>query len=114
MGLALRIEARVDGLADFTDYEKMAGEYRGMGIYPRGHLMAFIRSRLSKEVLPTVEIETRPEGEEVQMAGDPAASQGQERRGVRDHRGTSRATSKLPCGPTWPSAAAAHCGLLTS
>ena len=57
VGLALRTEERVDGLADFTDYEKMAGEYRVMGIYPRGHLMEFIRPRLSKKVLPTVAVE---------------------------------------------------------
>ena len=57
VGLALKTEERVDGLADFTDYEKMAGEYRVMGIYPRGHLMEFIRPRLSKKVLPTVAVE---------------------------------------------------------
>ena len=75
VGLALRTEERVDGLADFTDYEKMAGEYRVMGIYPRGHLMEFIRPRLSEKVLPTVAIAARPEGEAVQMAGWPVARQ---------------------------------------
>ena len=30
-------------LPDFTDFERMAGEYRVMGIYPRGHLMQFVR-----------------------------------------------------------------------
>ena len=74
-GLALKTEERVDGLADFTDYEKMAGEYRVMGIYPRGHLMEFIRPRLSKKVLPTVAVEACKEGEEVQVAGWPVARQ---------------------------------------
>ena len=36
------------GLADFTGYEKMAGEYRVMGIYPRGHLMEFVRPTLNR------------------------------------------------------------------
>ena len=75
VGLALRTEERVDGLADFTDYEKMAGEYRVMGIYPRGHLMEFIRPRLSKKVLPTIAVEACKAGEEVQVAGWPVARQ---------------------------------------
>ena len=75
VGLALKTEERVDGLADFTDYEKMAGEYRVMGIYPRGHLMEFIRPRLGKKVLPTVAVEACKEGEEVQVAGWPVARQ---------------------------------------
>ena len=75
VGLALKTEERVDGLADFTDYEKMAGEYRVMGIYPRGHLMEFIRPRLSEQVLPTVAVEALEEGKEVQIAGWPVARQ---------------------------------------
>ena len=35
-------------LADFTAFERMTGEYRVMGIYPRGHLMEFVRPRLSR------------------------------------------------------------------
>ena len=70
-GLALRMDER----ADFTAYEKMAGEYRVMGIYPRGHLMEFIRPRLSGKVLPTSAIEACREGEEVQAAGWPIARQ---------------------------------------
>ena len=75
VGLALRTEDRADGLRDFTDYEKMAGEYRVMGMYPRGHLMEFIRPRLSEQVLPTVAVEGLKEGKEVQMAGWPVARQ---------------------------------------
>ena len=55
----------VPQLADFTEYERMAGEYRVMGIYPRGHLMEFVRPTLSADVLPTVEVETVCDGEEV-------------------------------------------------
>ena len=75
VGLALRTESRAHRLADFTDYEKMAGEYRVMGMYPRGHLMEFIRPRLNEQVLPTVAVEGLEEGREVQMAGWPVARQ---------------------------------------
>jgi len=75
VGLALGTEDRTDGLTDFTDYEKMAGEYRVMGMYPRGHLMEFIRPRLNEQVLPTVAVEGLEEGKEVQVAGWPVARQ---------------------------------------
>ena len=75
VGLALGTEDRADGLTDFTDYEKMAGEYRVMGMYPRGHLMEFIRPRLNEQVLPTVAVEGLEEGKEVQVAGWPVARQ---------------------------------------
>ena len=65
----------VPQLADFTEYERMAGEYRVMGIYPRGHLMEFVRPTLSADVLPTVEVETVCDGEEVLVAGWPVARQ---------------------------------------
>ena len=33
----------IPDMEDFTSYEKMAGEYEVMGIYPQGHLMEFMR-----------------------------------------------------------------------
>ena len=42
---------------DFTDKEKMMGEYRVMGLYPRGHVMEFVRPRLRPDVLPAVAVE---------------------------------------------------------
>ena len=56
-------------LPDFTAYEKMAGEYRVMGIYPRGHLMEFVRPTLGPQVRPAAAIEHANEGEEVMVAG---------------------------------------------
>ena len=35
MALSLSMEDSVPELRDFTDREKMAGEYRVMGVYPR-------------------------------------------------------------------------------
>ena len=65
----------VPQLADFTEYERMVGEYRVMGIYPRRHVMEFVRPTLSPDVLPTVEVETVCDGEEVLVAGWPVARQ---------------------------------------
>ena len=65
----------VPQLADFTGYERMAGEYRVMGIYPKGHLMEFVRSTLSSQVLPATAVEEKGDGEEVLVAGWPVARQ---------------------------------------
>ena len=62
-------------LPDFTDFERMAGEYRVMGIYPSGHLMQFVRPGLESRVLPTTAIEHQEEGTEVWVAGWPVARQ---------------------------------------
>ena len=48
----ISVEDGIPDLADFTAFERMTGEYRVMGIYPRGHLMEFVRPRLSRDVLP--------------------------------------------------------------
>ena len=65
----------VPDLPDFTAYEKMAGEYRVMGIYPRGHLMEFVRPGLGPRVLPAAAVEYAGEGEEILVAGWPIARQ---------------------------------------
>ena len=62
-------------LPDFTEYEKMAGEYRAMGIYPRGHLMEFMRPTLGSRILPAAAVDRAAEGEEVLVAGWPIARQ---------------------------------------
>ncbi len=62
-------------LPDFTEYEKMVGEYRVMGIYPKGHLMEFVRPSLSPRVLPAAAVDCAEEGEEVLVAGWPIARQ---------------------------------------
>ncbi|WP_420618896.1 DNA polymerase III subunit alpha [Candidatus Poriferisocius sp.] len=73
--LSLSTDDRVPQLTDFTEREKMMGEYRTMGIYPRGHLMEFLREGLGAGLLPTVEVEARKEDEEVTVAGWPVARQ---------------------------------------
>ncbi|MCY4086138.1 MAG: DNA polymerase III subunit alpha [Actinomycetia bacterium] len=65
----------VPPLADLTDYEKMASEYQTLGIYPKGHLMDFLRPTLDPHVLPAAEVERRGDGELVTVAGWPIARQ---------------------------------------
>ena len=62
-------------LPDFTPREKMAGEYAVMGIYPRGHVMEFVRPTLGPDVLRAADIDALPEGEKVLVAGWPVARQ---------------------------------------
>ena len=65
----------IPDLVDFTDKEKMAGEYTVMGIYPRGHVMEFVRPNLPSNVLCAADIDSLPEGEKVLVAGWPVARQ---------------------------------------
>ncbi len=73
--LSLSTEDRVPQLDDFTEREKMMGEYRAMGIYPRGHLMEFLRPTLGPSVLSTADVEQRSEDDLVTVAGWPVARQ---------------------------------------
>ena len=73
--LSMPAEGRVPGLTDFTEREKMMGEYRVMGIYPKGHLMDFIRPGLDPRVLPTAAVDERSDDEQVTVAGWPIARQ---------------------------------------
>ena len=67
--------AGVPALADFSEYEKMTGEYRAMGVYPRGHLLEFVRPTLPPGVLPAAKVEGAPEGKVLRVAGWPIARQ---------------------------------------
>ena len=73
--LPLLMEDGAPGLPDFTNYERMAGEYEVMGIYPQGHLMEFVRPGLGRDVLPTTAVYTLEEGAGALVAGWPIARQ---------------------------------------
>ena len=60
---------------DVSDYEKMVGEYRALGIYPRGHVMEFIRPKLDADVLTTAETYQAEDGQRLRVAGWPIARQ---------------------------------------
>ena len=63
------VNGNVPDLPDFTAHERMAGEYRVMGIYPWGHLMEFVRPGLGLQVLPATAVDCVAGGEEFLVAG---------------------------------------------
>ena len=73
--LPLSSEDGVPRLTDFTEREKMMWEYRVMSVYPRGHLMEFVRPGLGPDVLPAGEIEKQGDDERVKVVGWPVARQ---------------------------------------
>ena len=75
VALPVSMQDSVPRLPNFTEREKMAGEYRVMGIYPRGHLMEFVRPSLGPSVLRTVDVEKRGDDERNTVVGWPVARQ---------------------------------------
>ena len=75
VGLPVSTQDSVPRLPDFSERDKMMGEYRVMGVYPRGHLMEFVRPDLDPNVLPAVDVERRGDDEWVTVAGWPVARQ---------------------------------------
>ena len=73
--LPLSMEDSIPNIADFPEAERMAGEYRAMGIYPRGHLMQFVRPNLSSEVMTCAEVERLGDEDFAVVAGWPIARQ---------------------------------------
>ena len=73
--LPASMDASVPRLPDFTDAEKMAAEYAVMGIYPRGHLMEFVRPTLATDVLTCAEVDRLNDGAPVLVVGWPVARQ---------------------------------------
>ena len=73
--LPASMDDSVPRLMDFTDAEKMASEYAVMGIYPRGHLMEFVRPTLTRGVQTCAEVERLDDGAPVLVAGWPVARQ---------------------------------------
>ena len=53
----------------FNQWETMIGEYHTLGLYPSGHLMAFLRRTLDPGVLNSQQIMGLEEGAEVTVAG---------------------------------------------
>jgi error-prone DNA polymerase len=97
----------VPALEDFTPYQKMLAEYREMGLYPRGHLLEFLRPELGDGVLPLAVAEQAAEGEVVTVAGWPMA-----RQHPRGEKGTVFVTIEDETGDLqlilWPKVFARH------
>ena len=75
IALPASMDDSVPRLDDFTEYDKMIGEYRVMSIYPRGHLMEYVRPGLASNVLPAAAVEGLGDEERVTVAGWPVARQ---------------------------------------
>ena len=75
VALPVSLEDSVPRLPDFKEREKMVGEYQVMGVYPRGHLMEFVRPGLGPSVLPAGDVERLNDDEAVKVAGWPVARQ---------------------------------------
>ena len=58
----------VPDLSDFSPYQRALSEYAVLGIYPKRHLMEFLRPGL-EGVQTTAQVELAPEGKEVTVAG---------------------------------------------
>ena len=72
---ALAVATEVPALADWSASEKMRGEYRALGLYPRGHLMAFVRPTLPAGVRPAAAVAEAADGTMLRVAGWPIARQ---------------------------------------
>ena len=67
--LLLPVEQDMVALPAASGWETMAEEYRTLGLYPGGHLMAWIRPHLDPEVVPSYEVPELEDGTEVTVAG---------------------------------------------
>ena len=54
---------------DLSDFEKMIGEYKVLDIYPKGHVMEFIRPKLDADVLPAADVYHADDGQRIRVAG---------------------------------------------
>ena len=69
---------RPDSVAELTDFdarEQMIGEYQVLEVYPKGHLMEFVRPTLGRHIRSSVEVERLEAGAAVTVAGWPVARQ---------------------------------------
>ena len=73
--LSLARKESAAALTDFDAREQMIGEYQVLEIYPKGHLMEFVRPSLAGHVLASVDVEKLDDGAAVTVAGWPVARQ---------------------------------------
>ena len=67
--LPLPVEQGMVELPEQSRWETMGEEYRILGLYPEGHLMALARPHLRPEILSSRDIESKDDGEIVTVAG---------------------------------------------
>ena len=81
--LSLSMDVETPELKGFSAFEAMLGEYNALGIYPKGHIMEFIRGGLDNCVSKISDVYFQNEGELVVIAGWAIA-----RQHPRGHSGT--------------------------
>ena len=69
MTLPISMDDNIPSLADFSSYEKMILEYKTIDMYPKGHIMDFIRPLLPSNVSSTYDVYSMREGELVSVCG---------------------------------------------
>ena len=67
--LPMPVEQDMVQLPEQSDWETMGGEYRVMGLYPDGHLMALVRPHLKQGILSSRDLEVRDDSDIVTVAG---------------------------------------------
>ena len=67
--LPLPVEQDMTELPEQSQWETMGEEYRILGLYPEGHLMAMARPYLRREILSSRDIEDKYDGDIVTVAG---------------------------------------------
>ncbi|MDP2936860.1 MAG: OB-fold nucleic acid binding domain-containing protein, partial [Dehalococcoidia bacterium] len=67
--LSLPVEQDLAPLPELSPWEMMEGEYRTMGLYPKGHMLAQLRPSLPGRVYTSHEVQSLADGVEVTVAG---------------------------------------------
>ena len=67
--LPLPVEQDMADLPLVSEWETMLGEYRTMGLHPRGHFMAYIRPWLGSEVSSSIDVSKLEDGANVTVVG---------------------------------------------
>ena len=67
--LPLPVEQDMAKLPEQSEWESMGEEYRTLGLYPEGHLMAMARPYLRREILSSRDIASKVDGDIVTVAG---------------------------------------------
>ena len=69
LSLPLPVEQDIVALDEESDWDRMLGEYRSLGVYPEGHIMAKLRRALPDDVVPSNRLDDVAEGAQVAVAG---------------------------------------------
>ena len=69
LAFQMPVEQDMVALPEQSSFERMVGEYRTMGLYPRGHLMAKLRPALPRYLIRSDQVAQLPDGTDVWVAG---------------------------------------------